>query len=127
VCIVAGVQVGGVPNHPDPVSSCLHPACRGLAACAQRSHGPVATAYFDYLGIGDDLRDIFSHALDDADVLQAGNLIMQPGNRKRCDRTNINLSLFPRLQSFPSSTVLFQMIPFLLPTVWWNGGRPSYQ
>jgi hypothetical protein len=72
VCIVAGVQVGGVPNLPDPVSSCLHPACRGLAACAQRSHGPVATAYFDYLGIGDDLRNIFSHALHDADVLQHG-------------------------------------------------------
>jgi hypothetical protein len=42
---MAEVGVGGFPDHPDPVNSCLHPACRGLEACSQRSHGPVATAY----------------------------------------------------------------------------------
>jgi hypothetical protein len=88
---MAEVGVGGVPDHPDPVSSCLHPACRGLAACSQRSHGRTSTAYFDYLGIGDDLRDL--RPLPDADVLQAGNLIIQQGNRKRCDRDNFGFSI----------------------------------
>jgi hypothetical protein len=92
---------GGVSDHLDPFTSCLHPTCRGLTACAQKNHGPIAPAYFDLLGIGGEHRDIFSHALPDADMLQTENPIIHPGNREHYKRphdgNDLNMFPYPRL------------------------------
>jgi hypothetical protein len=66
----------------NPTRNCLHPSCVGLPACAQTGRVPLcptATAYVDFLGNGNELRDIFSAGFPDYETRQLGNPI-QPGN-----------------------------------------------